>query len=148
MSCSVARTPGARVRAFPQTKICAPLLDQIPGLVLVGEQFVLRVLPSAVRLTGERRVHLQPAPTLELFQFVDIQPIGRRAAAEEQQRRGQRGTAGPLFSPFLQESAERGQPVPAPTMIIGTDGSAGGRKGMVGCRVNTKTVLPGSIDCR
>ena len=39
-------------------------------------------------------------------------------------------------------------PVPAPTMIIGTAGSAGGRNGMVGCRVNTKTVLPGSIDCR
>ena len=24
----------------------------------------------------------------------------------------------------------------------------GGRNGMVGCRVNTKTVLPGAIDCR
>jgi hypothetical protein len=33
-------------------------------------------------------------------------------------------------------------------MIIGTLGSAGGRNGMVGSRVNTNTVLPASIDAR
>src|SRR3954453_7955235 len=31
-------------------------------------------------------------------------------------------------------------PVPAPAMIIGTCGFAGGRKGMLGCRTKTKTV--------
>src|SRR5215211_3243839 len=39
-------------------------------------------------------------------------------------------------------------PVPAPTMIIGTCGLAGGRNGMVGLRTNVNWVLPSTLLAR
>jgi hypothetical protein len=100
--------------------------------------------PSA-RGKGDLEIcHSRIGKPLELIGIQEV--VLGVTATEEQDRLPDRGSL--LFEVGPLPAGSRGKgptPVPAPTMIIGRCGLAGGWNGMVGLRTNVNTVLPSML---